>query len=356
MRSRLEELGWGRNLEEEFTSFREDGFSPGRIISQHRTGYGLVAADGEYYAEVTGRLLHMALSPAELPVVGDWVASILRPGEDSATIVEVLPRRTWLSRQAAGERTEEQIIAANLDTVFIVTDLGNDYNPRRLERYLTLVSTGGAEAVILLNKSDLADDSGVLLDETRSLFEQTEVLALSALHGEGIEAIRERILSGTTGALVGSSGVGKSTLINRLTGSDLLETREVRAGDGKGLHTTSRRELFILPDGGMLIDTPGMREVQLWADEESLSGAFPEIDELSEACRFRDCAHEAEPGCAVTAAVDAGTIPLERLLSYRKQQKEIDWHIRRSDPIAREEENKRIARLVKEVKRLKKRT
>ena len=351
----LIELGWDAVYEEVFTPFSSQGFSPGRIISQHRTGYGLLAPGGEFFADVTGRLAHMALGPSDLPVVGDWVAAVLRPGERTATITEIIPRRTWLSRQAAGEKTTEQVIAANLDIVFIVTDLDHDYNPRRLERYLTLVSTGGAVAIILLNKSDLVEDVEDRLANCRALFNGIEIHALSALQGHGIEIVRERILQGQTGALVGSSGVGKTTLINHLIGSDLLETREVRLGDGKGRHTTSRRELFMLPEGGMLIDTPGMREVQLWADEESLSGSFPEIEELGSACRFRDCRHDTEPGCAVLAGVDAGKIPIERLLSYRKQQKEIDWHLRRSDPAARDEKNKRIARLVREAKRMKKR-
>jgi len=262
----LIELGWDAVYEEVFTPFSSQGFSPGRIISQHRTGYGLLAPGGEFFADVTGRLAHMALGPSDLPVVGDWVAAVLRPGERTATITEIIPRRTWLSRQAAGEKTTEQVIAANLDIVFIVTDLDHDYNPRRLERYLTLVSTGGAVAIILLNKSDLVEDVEDRLANCRALFNGIEIHALSALQGHGIEIVRERILQGQTGALVGSSGVGKTTLINHLIGSDLLETREVRLGDGKGRHTTSRRELFMLPEGGMLIDTPGMREVQLWAD------------------------------------------------------------------------------------------
>jgi ribosome biogenesis GTPase len=351
----LMELGWDAVFEEAFAPFSSNGFSPGRIISQHRTGYGLLAPGGEFFADVTGRLAHMALNPSDLPVVGDWVVAVLRPAERTATITEILPRRTWLSRQSAGEKTAEQVIAANLDIVFIVTDLGQDYNPRRLERYLTLISTGGAVPIILLNKSDLAEDVEDRLADCRALFNGIEIHALSALHGHGVEIVRERIRQDLTGALVGSSGVGKTTLINQLIGSDLLETREVRLGDGKGRHTTSRRELYMLPEGGMLIDTPGMREVQLWADEEGLSGSFPEIEELGSMCRFRDCRHDSEPDCAVLAAVDAGKIPIERLLSYRKQQKEIDWHLRRSDPAAREEENKRIARLVKEVKRMKKR-
>jgi len=352
----LEDLGWNVSVETAFAAFAAQDLSPGRVSAQHRTGYGLLAAGGEYFAEVTGRLTHMALNPADLPVVGDWVAAVLRPEDTTATIVDIVPRRTWFSRQAAGEKTGEQVIAANLDVVFIVTDLGHDYNPRRLERYLTLVSAGGSTAVIVLNKSDLIENVAGRLEETRSLFSSVEVLALSALHGDGVEEIRQRITVGRTGALVGSSGVGKSTLINRLLGSEHLATQAIREDDGKGRHTTSRRELIPIPGGGMLIDTPGMREVQLWADEESLAGAFPEIEALGADCRFRDCGHGVEPGGAVRRAVEAGDLPEDRLLSYRKQQKEIAWHVRRSDPIAREEEGKRIARLVKEAKRIKKQT
>jgi len=190
----LIELGWDTAFEEVFAPFSSQGFSPGRIISQHRTGYGLLAPGGEFFADVTGRLTHMALGPSDLPVVGDWVAAVLRPAERTATITEIIPRRTWLSRQSAGEKTAEQVIAANLDIVFIVTDLGHDYNPRRLERYLTLVSTGGAVAIILLNKSDLAEDVEDRLTDCRALFNGIEIHALSALHGHGVEIIKERIL------------------------------------------------------------------------------------------------------------------------------------------------------------------
>jgi len=356
MTNGLEELGWDARLEAGFAEFAAQELSPGRISAQHRTGYGLLAEGGEYFAEVTGRLTHMALSPADLPVVGDWVAVVLRPVEAMATIVDIVPRRTWFSRQAAGEKTSEQVIAANLDVVFIVTDLGLDYNPRRLERYLILVAAGGSTATIVLNKSDLVEDVEIRVEEARSLFSGVEVLALSALHGDGVEEIRQRIKAGQTGALVGSSGVGKSTLINRLLGTESLATQAIRVDDGKGRHTTSRRELIPIPGGGLLIDTPGMREVQLWADSDSLDSAFPEIEELRDACRFSNCGHDSEPGCAIIAAVEAGKIPMERFLSYRKQQKEIAWHARRNDPVAREEEGKRIARLVKEAKRMKKRT
>ncbi len=351
----LTALGWDAGFAEAFAPLAAEDLEPARVAAQHRTGYGLLTASGAVFGELTGRLHHHASSAADRPVVGDWVAARVPPGGGTASIHELLPRRTHFSRQAAGERTAEQVLAANLDRVFVVSGLDRDFNLRRLERYLLLAAAGGVEPVLVLNKADLAGDLPAQREAVRAIAPEVEILVMSAVSGEGVEALRAALPPGRTGALIGSSGVGKSTLINRLLGEERQVTGAVRSRDGRGRHITSVRELIPVPGAGLLIDTPGLREVQLWADEDALEAPFAEIEALAAGCRFRDCRHESEPGCAVLAAVEAGTLPPERLESYRKLQKEIAFQDRRRDPLRREEEEKRIARLVKQFKKLPKR-
>lgn len=321
----LELLGWSEHFARAAAGHLAAGLEPARVVSEHKHAYELVSAAGELTGEVLGRLLKGG-ARAALPTVGDWVM-IERRGaaRDHASIHMVLPRRTCFSRRAAGEKVEEQVVAANIDTVFLVNGLDADFNPRRIERYLALARGSGAEPVILLNKADLCTDAAARVAGIRALAGGAVVLALSATRREGIEALAPWLGRGRTIALLGSSGVGKSTLVNALLGEERQETRAVRAHDHRGKHTTTRRELIPLPSGALLVDTPGMRELQLWDNaREGLAAAFPDVLELAAACRFRDCRHEAEPGCAVRAAVARGDLEPARFASYAKLRAELE--------------------------------
>jgi len=317
----LTPLGWSPFFEDAFEPYAAAGLIPARITAQHRGAAVLVTADGELRADVAGRLSHEAES-GDMPAVGDWVA--VRPREEGrATIHAVLPRRTKFSRKEALSRTAEQVVAANIDTVFLVSGLGPDLSARRLERYLTMAWESGAEPVIVLTKIDLVDDVAASVAEIESIAFGVPVHAVNGITGEGLEQLAPYLAHGRTVALLGSSGVGKSTLVNRLYGQEILATRAVRESDGTGRHTTTHRELVLLPQGGLLLDTPGMRELQLWEAEGGLEGAFADITALAATCRFSDCAHRHEPGCAVLAALEHGELAPERLESYRKLQREL---------------------------------
>ena len=282
-----------------------------RVATVHRDQFLVWTAAGEITATLSGHLRHLDAGP---PCVGDWVT--LREG---GIITGVLPRRTTLSRKGPGRRTCEQILAANMDLLFIVSGLDRDYNPRRIERYLVLAHESGARPVILLNKADLRPNFAALVHETERHAPGIPVHALSALHPWGIEAIPRSLAPGQTAALIGSSGAGKSTLVNALLGQSRQRTTLVREQDSKGRHTTTHRELISMPGGWLLMDLPGLRELQLWADPENIDDAFAEIAALAERCRFRDCTHQSEPGCAVIAA----ELEPARLASYRKLQREV---------------------------------
>jgi ribosome biogenesis GTPase / thiamine phosphate phosphatase len=330
----LHDLGWSDQLATEFEPHAAAGLAPARVAVEHRGGYVLYAEAGELRAEVSPRLRSRASGRADFPAVGDWVAV----GEGH--VHGVLPRRTKFSRKVAWAETDEQVVAANIDVVLLVTALDRDFNPRRLERYLTMAWESGAEPRIVLTKSDLCDDVPLRVAEAEGVAFGVPVHVVSAETGEGLEELRALLATGRTLALLGSSGVGKSTLVNRLAGAELLATAELRS-DGRGRHTTTHRELVLLPGGGLVIDTPGMRELQLWATEDGLGTAFSDVEELAAECRFFDCAHETEPGCAVTAAIHGGRLDPERLTSYRKLGRELARLERRLDKRAQAEEAQR---------------
>jgi ribosome biogenesis GTPase len=346
--SRLEALGWTAREAEAFAPYRAQGLEPARVAAEHQHVYTLLARDGSLLARVTGRLRHGAEGRADFPAVGDWVAARRTRGEDRATIHAILPRRSRFSRKVAGEVAEEQIVAANVDTVFLMMGLDGDFNPRRLERYLALAWDSGAAPVVLLSKADLCADPDARRLEIEAL--GAPVHLVSAKTGAGIAGLAAYLGRGRTVALLGSSGVGKSTLVNRLLGEERLRTREVRANDDRGRHTTSARQLLELPGGALVIDTPGMRELQLWDAAAGLGVAFSDLEQLAQRCRFGDCAHEGEPGCAVRAAVEEGSLSRERFDSYRKLQRELQALAIRQDR-GREAEQRRKWRSIHKIAR-----
>ena len=345
----ISSLGWGEALAETFQEHADAGLRPGRVAIQHRGAYVLLTEEGEVWAGVRGRLRHDAGSTSELPAVGDWVAYDQPDGADRASVHAVLPRRSAVTRKQAGFETTEQVVAANVDVLFVVTSLNQDLNVRRIERYMTLAWESGADPVVVLTKADLCADVGTAVALVETVTFGVPVHVTSALTGEGIGGLRAHLEGGRTGAAVGSSGVGKSTLINHLCGEERLATKEIRE-DGRGRHTTSHRELIVLPGTGCVIDTPGMRELQLWDSEEGLERAFEDVDELIAECRFSDCAHDTEPGCAVRAAIADGRLDAERFESYQKLQRELRWLGIRHDARARSDERKRWRAINKEAR------
>ena len=348
----LEQLGWNREFRLHFERLGANGLMPARVARQDRRGYLLYCLNDILTASLTGRMRRQASGAEELPAVGDWVAVERERQSDQATIRAILPRRSCFVRQAAGAATAGQVIAANIDTVFLVSGLDGDHSPRRLERYLALAYESGANPVILLNKADICPNLGRALDEARDVALGAPVHPISATERQGVELVRQYVTAGQTAALLGSSGVGKSTLLNALLGEERQVVRAVREGDSKGRHTTTNRELFLLPDGGVIIDTPGMRELQLWSGEEALTKTFQEIDELADRCRFRDCGHESEPGCAVQAAIQRGELSQERWLGYGKLKRETERLTdRRAYQARREQQAKGYRDLLKRAKR-----
>ncbi len=337
----LEALGYTAALARAAAPFEAQGLRPGRVVAAHTQHLLRVGtAEGDLLAEVSGALRHAAFGPQDLPAIGDWVALRPRPG-GGASIQALLPRRTAFVRRAAGERTVAQVLAANVDTVFLVMGLDADFNPRRLERALVLAWESGASPVVLLNKADLSPQHDAQRQAVERVAAGVAVRVIAAKPGEGLDALAPWLRPGQTVALLGSSGVGKSTIVNRLLGREKQKTREVREADQRGRHTTTHRELIALPGGALLIDTPGLREIQLWSDGTGLQAAFEDVHLLAAACRFGDCSHATEPGCAVLAAVAEGRLDAARLESYRKLQSELRSLEVREDPLKRREERSR---------------
>ncbi len=329
----LEPLGADAAVFGAFSPYAQQGMLLARVATAQRDFYHLYTETGAAEAEPSGGLYYRTLSRASLPVTGDWVAARI-VGAEQALVEAVLPRRTCLSRRAAGARQDEQPLAANVDVVFLVCGLDGDFNLRRIERYLALVAGSGASPVVVLNKADLCPDLAARIAETAAAARAAPIVAASTVDPRGLDAIRPFHAPGRTLALLGSSGVGKSTIANRLLGEQRFATAEVRRGDDRGRHTTVRRELTPLPGGGAIIDTPGLRELQLWAAAETLDAVFDDIATMAERCRFRDCAHAGEPGCAVAEALAAGTLEAKRWESFRKLRAEAEWHETMTDRLA----------------------
>jgi ribosome biogenesis GTPase len=356
-------LGWDDAFADLFAPWAAGGHRPGRVLAAHRGGDLVASGEGELLAQATGRLRHLAgPGVAELPAVGDWVA--LRGGRIHA----VLPRRTAVRRRAPGPAAGEQVLAANVDLVLVVVAPGRDANPRRVERLLALAWESGARPVVVLGRADLCPDwgtdVGTELAGLAAVAPGVQVLALSCYTGEGVDEIAALLEPGRTAVLLGSSGVGKSTLVNRLAGRDLLATGEVR-DDGKGRHTTSARQLVVLAGGGLVIDTPGLRELGLWTGGRRGPGnpegvprsvgsgtaaAFDDVESLAAGCRFDDCRHRTEPGCAVLQALEDGRLPAERFAAWEKLQRELAWAEQRADPLAAADRRRRIRALNRSVR------
>lgn len=329
----LEPYGWDHRLEAQLAELAPEGSEPARVTTVHRGESDVVTRGG----------LRRVTSPPGVGT-GDWVAVV---GDQ---LVTVLPRRSELTRQRSDDADQRQVIAANIDVVLVTVPLDRDVNLNRLERELVVGWESGAEPAVVLTKADLHPDPGEAVETIRRRDPRVEVVVTSAATGEGVERITALLRPHRTAVLLGSSGAGKSTIVNRLLGAEVQQTAEVRSGDAKGRHTTTTRDLLLLPSGGVLIDTPGIRGLLLWSAGEGLSAAFADIEELAEGCRFRDCDHGPEPGCAVRAAVAAGDLPAERLASYQKLKREVAWAERSADPVVGAEERRRFKQLNKAAK------
>ena len=348
-----------RQIEQEQTEWTANGFSVARVIAEHKGRYSILCNDKVMLAEVTGKMMFEAVTRKDYPAVGDWVAVQLYDENSPAIIHHIFPRFTILSRKTSGREVEEQIIATNIDIVFIVQGLDKDYNLRRIERFLVVASQSGAVPIILLSKIDLLTEEELqqIMEEVAAIANNATVIAYSAKTMVHLDAIKELIKKETTVCFIGTSGAGKSTLINRLIGKEKMQTQEVREEDSKGKHTTSHRELIPLESGGCVIDTPGLREIGLWETGSGVDTSFSDIAELAHQCKFTDCTHVHEPGCAVQSAINDGTLEQGRYTSYLKLQREADYIASKTDITKQQErkaKEKLLGKAIKEVFRTRK--
>ncbi|MGD0589437.1 MAG: ribosome small subunit-dependent GTPase A [Bacteroidota bacterium] len=346
---KLELLGWNSFFETRFTPYLGKGLLPGRISIQHKDRYVLLSEQGEVNAKVSGKFRFDVSGLQEFPAVGDWVVYEIDSGDQSAVIHHVLERRSKFSRKVAGDRPDEQVLAANIDFIFLVMGLDGNYNLRRLERYLTVAEESEARSVIVLNKSDLCSHLEECTQEVLSIAHSVDVVVMSALRAEDVAPLHLLLTPGITGVLLGSSGVGKSTITNQLLGMEHSKVQTVRETDSHGRHTTPHRELLVLPNGGIIIDTPGLRELQLWSGEEGVQDSFDDIEELAVNCRFRDCKHEAEPNCAVKQALEDGLLDPGRYEGFQKLQHESHFQTTKYDKNLQQQKKERDKKIAKQI-------
>jgi len=352
---KIENYGWNESWESKWkdqsTNEKLQASVVGRVLLEHKHMYRVVTNDGEWLASLSGSFKHQAHERRDYPAVGDWVAIEKMPGEEKGIIHGILPRTSVFSRKAAGLTTAEQIVAVNVDIVFLVMSLNQDFNVRRLERYMVAAWDSGANPVIVLTKKDICDDPQTYIEQAEAVAFGVPIHMVSSVTGEGIDALQEMLSEGKTAALLGSSGVGKSSLTNALCGEEVMAVKEIREDDDKGRHTTTHRELFRMPGGGLLIDTPGMREFQMWDNSESLDTGFKDVEELANSCRFNDCQHTGQPGCAVQEALDNGSLTRERYASYEKLKRELAYIERKADAVARKAELGKWKQITKDARK-----
>lgn len=348
----LKDLGWNPYFEALWNGQeREEGWFPARVVSQQRGLWRIAGDFEECWAAPSGRMHAASETGGDWPAVGDWIVAEMEDSGKRATIHNVLPRRGQFVRKSAGKSLEQQVIVANVDTAFLVMALDGDFSLRRLERYLAQSWESGAKPIIVLNKADGCDHVAARTTEVERVAMEAPVLVMSARTGLGLDTLAPYLAPGQTVVLLGSSGVGKSTLVNRLVGQDLQAVQPIRESDSKGRHTTTARELLLLPGGAIVIDTPGLRELQLWDATDGVAQTFADIDALAAECRFGDCQHGKEPGCAVRAAITAGTLDEARLESRKKLSREQDFLQRKIDPAARKEEKDKTKVLMRGVRK-----
>lgn len=348
----LNDYGWNKTHEANWDEMNDNNKRcvPGRVTLEHKKMYRIITAEGEWLSVCSGAMQYEATERRDFPAVGDWVAVEKMPGEERGIIHSILPRTSLFSRKVAGMTIAEQIIAVNIDIVFLVMSMNNDFNARRLERYLVAAYDSGATPVVVLTKKDVCDNPTFYIEEAQNIALGAEIFAVSNVTGEGINELTSLLKNDKTAALLGSSGVGKSSLMNAICGSEIMAVQDIREDDAKGRHTTTHRELIKIPTGGILIDTPGMREFQLWDNTESLDSGFQDIHDLANTCKFNDCQHSNEPGCAIQDALSRGELAEDRYSSYLKLQKELAFLDRKMDRAAQVEERSKWKKITKSMR------